>query len=173
MFDERAALFAVGFYSSVPLSYYFTRTIQPDAMAAFGTILGIYFVLELDGEPQGLPVWSASATGYRPRSSDQASPTCIWGSLSFISCIDSSDGISCGMPIIWLFASRGNRTCNPLVSPCVYPVGSLREYSDTTIRVNLNHPGLADPLLWDRARVSACCNVYSFVSQHHPDCCCW
>jgi hypothetical protein len=42
-FDERAALFAVLFYSILPLTFYHTRTFQPSAMLSLGSIAAVYF----------------------------------------------------------------------------------------------------------------------------------
>jgi len=42
-FDDRAALLAVLFYSLLPLTLFHTRTFQPDAMLALGSIAGVYF----------------------------------------------------------------------------------------------------------------------------------
>ena len=43
IFDERAALFAALFYSLLPFTLFHTRTVQPDAMLALGSIAGIYY----------------------------------------------------------------------------------------------------------------------------------
>src|SRR5215471_20032037 len=41
--DEYSALLAVFFYSFVPLTFYFTRTFQPDALMAFFSLVGVYY----------------------------------------------------------------------------------------------------------------------------------
>lgn len=51
LFDERAALFAVFFYSVVPLSYFFTLSIQPDALMVLASLAGVHFFMQ----------WSESA----------------------------------------------------------------------------------------------------------------
>jgi 4-amino-4-deoxy-L-arabinose transferase-like glycosyltransferase len=43
VYDDRAGLAAVGFYTVLPISYFFTRDIQGDALASLGTIAGVYF----------------------------------------------------------------------------------------------------------------------------------
>lgn len=43
LFDERAALFAVFFYSFIPLSFYFTRAFQGDVLVALGSLAGVYY----------------------------------------------------------------------------------------------------------------------------------
>lgn len=42
-FDDRAALFAVLFYSLLPLTLFHTRTFQPDGLLALGSIAAVYF----------------------------------------------------------------------------------------------------------------------------------
>jgi 4-amino-4-deoxy-L-arabinose transferase-like glycosyltransferase len=41
--DERTSLFAVFFYSFAPLSVYFTRAFQPDALLALASLVAIYY----------------------------------------------------------------------------------------------------------------------------------
>jgi hypothetical protein len=43
LFDEPAALLAVFFYSFAPLSFFFTRSFQPDALMALCSIAGVYY----------------------------------------------------------------------------------------------------------------------------------
>ena len=43
IFDERAALFSVLFYSLLPFTLYHTRTVQPDPLLALGSIAGVYY----------------------------------------------------------------------------------------------------------------------------------
>lgn len=43
VYEDRTALFATAFYSVLPLSYFFTRTIQPDALASLASLTGITF----------------------------------------------------------------------------------------------------------------------------------
>ncbi len=63
VYDERAALLATAFYSFLPLSYFFTRDIQADALAALGTLAGIYFFWTwTEGERWPLLVLSALGT---------------------------------------------------------------------------------------------------------------
>ncbi len=43
LFDDRAALFAVGFYCFTPLSMIYSRSFQPDTLMAFGSLVAIAF----------------------------------------------------------------------------------------------------------------------------------
>jgi 4-amino-4-deoxy-L-arabinose transferase-like glycosyltransferase len=62
LFCERTALLTVFFYTVVPLSFKFTRTFQPDALAAFGSLLGVYYFWRWTEEKKTI-LWVAAGLG--------------------------------------------------------------------------------------------------------------
>ncbi len=57
LFGQRVGLFAAFFYSAVPLSFGFTRTFQPDALMAFGSLVGIYYFWAWTEENRWAELW--------------------------------------------------------------------------------------------------------------------
>lgn len=101
-FDRRVGLVAVVIYTILPLSWFFTRSIQPDAMAAFASLAAVHF-------------WSRWC---RHRG---LTNVLVGGSALVLACLIKPTNLCLGLPIAFA-AIRGLRA-RVLLSPQVWFLG--------------------------------------------------
>lgn len=87
LYDERTALAATAFYSILPLSFYFSRSVQPDAMAALGSLAGVYFFWVWTAEDR---IWSL-----------------LWSAMGLaIAVLIKPTNLYLGLPLLYLCVRR-------------------------------------------------------------------
>jgi 4-amino-4-deoxy-L-arabinose transferase-like glycosyltransferase len=142
LYDQQTALLATAYWSFLPLSFYFFRSFQPEALASLCTVGGLYFFVRATEEGK-LAFWLSSALGIA------------------IACAIKPTNLYLGLPLLylafrkhkwgflrqsalWLFAVA---TILPAAAWYTYAKSLWEAYGNTLFRVNLEFgiPAPTDP----------------------------
>jgi hypothetical protein len=102
LYDDTAGLLATLFYSIATVVWYYTRSFQPDALLALGSLAGLYYFW-VWSEEGGLPALALSAAGVAVAT--LIKPTNLYLGLPLLYLAYRAFGIRCFRRLeLWLFA---------------------------------------------------------------------